>query len=486
MESYTEKKTLKDRLFHGVMWNMIGLGLSKGITLILSIVIARVLKPEIYGQYGMINSTVSMFAVFAGLGLGVTSTRYIAEYRKSQPQRIGNIVALTNSVAIITGVIMASILFFSAEWLAEYYLGTPQLSDELRIVSWLLIFNTFTGVQTGSLSGFEQFKKIAFVSTINGIISLPIIMTGVLLAGLKGLLWANVIVAVILAIMNTYTISIVFKEHNIKLNVRGALREKEILWKTSLPAMLSNAMVGPITWYVNTIILGMDNGFAEIGLFNAAYQWRAILSFIPATITSVFLPILVVEKNNSKMEKINILFSWIVVTMCALPILAYPEIIAIFYGKDYNGYNFKAVLVLTALIACVLAYKEGISRKIISENLMWFSFMSNFIWGGLLIIFTYLFRSKGAIGLSLAYLLSYLINTVIFIPYYLRKGIVNKDLLISKNVALVWAIIGLQLVVGIMNLSILVKTIIMIINIIIMGLLVMRISGMRIRRERCQ
>lgn len=468
---------LKGRLLSGIIWNMLGLGLSKGIVLITSIIIARLLKPEIYGQYGMINSTVAMFATFAGLGLGVTCTRYVAYYRKEHPERIGAIIALTNSVAIITGVIMAILLFIFAPVLAEDYLGDTRLIGQLRIVSLLLIFNTFTGVQTGSLAGFEEFKKTAIVSGLNGVISFPIIICGVVWGGLTGLLWANVIISILLAIMNTYALSLVFKKYNIKLEFKNALKEKSILWNTSIPSMLTGVMVGPITWYANTIILETANGFSEIGLFNAAYQWRTILSFIPATIASVFLPILISEKNNEKMEKINIIFSWSIVIVCALPILAFPEIISIFYGKDYNGDSFKIVLILTALIACILAYKEGISRKLISENLIWFGVMSNLVWGGLLIIFTILFKAKGAVGLSIAYALSYVINTVIFIPYYLQKKVVSKELILSKPIVLIWLLILGQLITGLLEVNIIIRAIVMLINVSIIIVLIWKIVG---------
>lgn len=479
MKNITEEKNngLYTRLFNGVMWNMIGLILSKGITLFISIIIARALRPEIFGQYGMINSTVSMFAVFAGMGLGVTTTRYVAKYRKEDPTQIGAIIGLTNGVAIITGIVMATILFVLSEWLAKNYLNAPNLGSALRIISPALIFNTFSGVQTGSLSGFEEFRSIARVSIINSFISVPIILIGMLINGLNGLLWANVIVAIILVVMNTRELSKIFKKYKIKLEFNGVLKQKKILWTTAVPAMLSNAMVGPVTWFANTIILSQNNGFSEIGLFNAAYQWRILLTFIPSTVTSVFLPILITEPNNKKMEKINILFSWIVVIVCALPIITFPEIISMFYGGQYSGQVFNIMLILSVLIACIMAYKEGISRKLITNNLIWFSFASNMVWGGLLIVFTYVFKNQGGIGLSIAYTLAYILNTVIFIPYYLKKRIISRELIISKRILVIWAVIVVQIIVGVANLASTYKFIILCINILLLVLMIAKLIG---------
>ncbi|NOZ40854.1 MAG: oligosaccharide flippase family protein [Planctomycetes bacterium] len=74
---------------------MAGAVISRGLMLVASILVARMLGKTVYGELGMIRSTVGMFGVFAGFGLGLTATKHVAEFRESDPERAGRIVGFT-------------------------------------------------------------------------------------------------------------------------------------------------------------------------------------------------------------------------------------------------------------------------------------------------------------------------------------------------------------------------------------------------------
>ena len=62
--------------------------------LIASMVVARILGKNEFGELGMIQSTVGMLGVFAGFGLGLTATKHVAELKHSNPERTGRILSL--------------------------------------------------------------------------------------------------------------------------------------------------------------------------------------------------------------------------------------------------------------------------------------------------------------------------------------------------------------------------------------------------------
>ena len=70
------------RLANGAFWSVSGAVASKGMMLVASIVVARMLTREVYGELGIIRSTVNMFVVFASFGMGMTATKYVAELRE--------------------------------------------------------------------------------------------------------------------------------------------------------------------------------------------------------------------------------------------------------------------------------------------------------------------------------------------------------------------------------------------------------------------
>jgi O-antigen/teichoic acid export membrane protein len=76
------------RLASGVFWSTAGAVISRGLMLAAWVLVARMLGKTGYGELGMIQSTVGMFGVFAGFGLGLTATKHVAEFRRSNPDKV--------------------------------------------------------------------------------------------------------------------------------------------------------------------------------------------------------------------------------------------------------------------------------------------------------------------------------------------------------------------------------------------------------------
>src|SRR5580658_7469795 len=87
------------RLARGVFWSLVGAVLARGLGVASSIIVARALGIAAFGEFTMIQSTVGLFGTFAGLGLGVTVTKYVAELRESDPVRCGRVIGLILLVA---------------------------------------------------------------------------------------------------------------------------------------------------------------------------------------------------------------------------------------------------------------------------------------------------------------------------------------------------------------------------------------------------
>lgn len=472
------QESLKDKLIYGIFWNFISALASQGFPLIASIIIARILGTFGYGQLGMINSTVILFSTFAGLGLGITATKYIAQYHLTDPKRTGRIMGLTNLFGIFSGLLMCIILFIMAPWLASNTLAAPDLALNLRIASLLLIFNTIVGIQSGSIAGFGAFKDLAKIAIFQGIISASLILTGVYFFGLTGAIVAMVINSIINIILYKLTINNLVKKFKIKIDYLKSWKEKEVIWKLSFPSMMSSVMVGPVVWIANIIIINNPDGYSQLGLFNAANQWKTMLAFLPAVIGGVLLPMVSanIKNENKDLETINVLASWIIVIIIALPLISFPEIIALFYGQDYSSTVFLQSISAMMLVSCILAYKEGIGRKLIAKNLMWWGFLSNLVWGVLFLISILLFQNLGALGLALSYIISYSVNTLIFVPFYISRKVVPLNLLISAEVIIIWAILIIQTIMALLNINLWIRFVSLTISIGILMFAFYRIS----------
>ncbi|MBN2392182.1 MAG: oligosaccharide flippase family protein [Anaerolineae bacterium] len=437
------RSPIGSRLVRGVFWTMAGAVISRGLMLCATVVVARILNKTVYGELGMIQSTVSMFGVFAGFGLGLTATKYVAEYSQIDPDRAGRIIGISGLSSVLTGGLMALGLLIFAPWLAENTINAPHLADELRIGALILFINALNGAQTGVLSGFEAFKLIAYVNFIVGMISFPMLVCGAWFGGLSGTVWALAVNLGINWLLNHFALRKEARRHNVPLTLKDCRKEWSVVWTFSLPAFLSSAMVGPVVWISNAILVNQENGYAALGVYSAAYQISTLIATANVMIGKAFLPICVstYERPSPRFQFANIVLPWAIGIFCALPFLGVPELWALLLGRDYFSYDMLRSIVFVAVSSIIVAHRQGIARNFIARNYLWWSLLSNSCWGITAILCARYFSVYGAQGQAVAFAIAYSLNTLIFIPFYIRRKLCPNHILLSRYSILVWLIL---------------------------------------------
>ena len=147
------------RLARGTFWSIGGAIICKALTLASSVVLARILGKAGFGKFGLIIGTVATFQVLANLGLSATANKHVAEFRKTDPQRAGRILALSGLVSVVAGISLAVGLAVWAPQLAAGVLNAPELAGPLRIASLLIFFSAAGGTLVGALSGSKRSRR---------------------------------------------------------------------------------------------------------------------------------------------------------------------------------------------------------------------------------------------------------------------------------------------------------------------------------------
>src|SRR5260370_33113757 len=174
------------RIARGAFWVLVGAAAVRVLRVPISIILARYMGPTKFGELGIISGSIDLFGVFAGFGLGLTATKYIAEFRTRDPLRAGRILSVSSVVAAVGGAVFAIILYVVAPYLAAHTLSAPHLSVPLRIGALALFFSSMNGAQMGALYGFEAFQATAKLQAILGLVDLPFMLGGYSLGGLNG------------------------------------------------------------------------------------------------------------------------------------------------------------------------------------------------------------------------------------------------------------------------------------------------------------
>ncbi len=402
------------RLAKGVFWSMASAVISRGLMLAALVLVARMLGKMGFGELGMIRSTVGMFGVLAGFGLGLTATKHVAEFRSSDPARAGRIIGLSTLFAAVTGGLMALGLFILAPWLAEHTINAPHLTGILRIGTLILFINALNGAQTGALAGFEAFKTIAHVNLFVGLISFPILISGAYFGGLTGAVWALAINLGVNWLLNHLALRKESRRYNVSFTFRNCSRELSVLWKFSLPAVLAGSLVGPVNWICNALLVNQPEGYGEMGIFSAANQWYAMLLFLPGLLGSVVLPVFSERLGQRQIKQSMRTLSLAIKTnaLLVLPIvllasIASPYIMNL-YGEDFrSGWPTLVVVLLTAGL---LAVQTPVGQIIAASGKMWIGFAMNFGWALTFIVSTLLLLDLGSLGLATARIIGYVFH----------------------------------------------------------------------------
>ncbi|OGV60047.1 MAG: hypothetical protein A2283_19755 [Lentisphaerae bacterium RIFOXYA12_FULL_48_11] len=407
---------LGSRLARGAFWSFAGAVISRGLSLISSILVARMLGKEGFGELGIIQSSVGMFATFAGFGLGLTATKYVAEFRTKDPAKAGKIIGLSSIVSLVTGSLITIILLISASWLASRTLNAPQLSVLLQLSAPLLLLGAWGGAQTGALAGFESFKRIAQINLVSGLLNFPLMVGGVYIAGLTGAVWGLLIANMVGCLLNSWALRVEMRKAAVPVIFSGCRSEWPILWKFSLPSLLSGIMVGPVTWACNAMLVNQPNGYAEMGIFNAANQWFNALLFLPSIVGSVILPVLSEKLGNqegkatAKILTVAILMNAIIALPLVILLCLFSHSVMAFYGQDFS--DSWLVLVVVVCTAGLLSVQSPVGHIIAASGRMWVGMIMNLGWGLAFLGFTFLLVRHGSFGLASARLLAYLLHAI--------------------------------------------------------------------------
>jgi len=97
-----EASPLGYRLARGAFWSLAGGLASRILNDLAAIVVARILAKEGFGEFGIIQSTLAMFAVFAGFGMGLTWTSYVTEFKHRDPEKVVGIITLSDTVECLS------------------------------------------------------------------------------------------------------------------------------------------------------------------------------------------------------------------------------------------------------------------------------------------------------------------------------------------------------------------------------------------------
>ncbi|WP_169828986.1 oligosaccharide flippase family protein [Chromobacterium amazonense] len=401
------EKLMRAPLLNSAFWCGVGSIATNGVNILSQIIAARIIGKEAYGQLVLLQSTTSTIGIFAGLGIGITATRYVAALKDSSPERLINILTLAEIALLVIGVFLSMIIGFQHDFIAVNILKSPEISSPLFISAFAIPIISIDNYKKSILIGLSKYRDFAYSSLLGCIPSIPIIAILAIKFGILGVAISMLVSAII-----QLSISSLFCKKSIKYRapfrfIKKSLQEWKVLRDFALPALLSSVLVTPTHWVCQTLLVHFDsNSYSDVATLGIAMQWFNIAIFLPNIIGRALLPILVKDKA-SRNFKASLLINILSALSVSLPIATLSSIVMSWYGRDFSN---STPLEISSFTAVIYAISIPVAQALAAQEKMWIGFIMNLGWAIAYISLSFLMVHHGATGIMFAMAIAYIMH----------------------------------------------------------------------------
>ncbi len=319
------KEVSKKQFIKGSIWKIIEQFSTKGVSLLVSIVLARLLSPE---AYGLIALTVVFTNLSDILLDGGFSTALI---RKKEVDDCDYSCVMVVSFLLAT--ILYAFLFCGAPAIANFY-NEPQLISILRVIGLILFIQAFSAVRTAVVNRNMQFKLLFrcnfFGALISGII-------GIVTAYMGMDVWALVIQRLLQLALSTLFLFISIKW---KFRFHFDFRRLKEIFSFSI-GVVTASLINYACGSIYSLVVGKKYSVTDLGYSDKGAQLPQQASLYTfGAMSSVLLPTLSsyqsdMEKFKRIVRKVFQMTSYMITPMMVGLALVSNEIISILFTDKW-------------------------------------------------------------------------------------------------------------------------------------------------------
>ncbi|MBR6665864.1 MAG: lipopolysaccharide biosynthesis protein [Lachnospiraceae bacterium] len=265
----------KTKIFRNLFWKFGERISAQLISLIVSIILARLLSPDEYGAVGLIMTFITIANVFVSSGLGN------ALIQKKDADNIDFSSVFWINLAI--SIVLYLILYFISPCIANFY-KMPILSPALRVLGLRIIIAAINSVQQAYVSKNFLFKRF-FVSTIFGALISGVI--GIVLAYRGFGAWALVIQYLSNTCIGTIVLWIALKWHPV---FKCSWQRVKVMFAYGWKILVSG-LIDVGYKELRSLIIGKKYTPSELAYYNQGDKYPSLIVVnINNSISSVLFP----------------------------------------------------------------------------------------------------------------------------------------------------------------------------------------------------
>ena len=280
---------LNKKVINATMWSSFSEISSKLIAPITTMVLARLLTPEVFGVVATVTMIISFTQLFSDAGF----QRYLIQYEfenDDDKYKTTNVAFLSN---LVISLLLWAVIFFFRESLAKV-VGNPGLGNVIAIACVSIPIAAFSSIQMALFKRSFDFKTL-FYTRIIGVL-IPLLITIPLAFYLKNY-WALIIGTIIVHTSNAIILTIKSKW---KPNWYYSIKRLKKMLSFSSWVLFDSILVWA-TSYIDIFIIGVTLNEYYLGIYKTSITTVGqITGIITATIIPIILPALSRLQNDKE------------------------------------------------------------------------------------------------------------------------------------------------------------------------------------------
>ena len=329
-----------ENLIQGAKYNLIYTLTNRFSGLILTIILARILMPELFGLYSLALSIALVLMTFTDLGVNLALTRYVANaLSKKNKSKARQYFRLFLKIKIGLSLILGTILLILAHPLSIYIFKKPDLFWPLIGAAIFIFISPIGGIFGQFFFLNKEVKHAARAEMLHQITRIGLTTIFILLVS-----QINTIVGIFLAfsiasmVFTSYGIAYVWKKQRFILS---RIKEKTTYEKKRTLKFLGYVSISSIGLIflgsVDTLMLGAFVDTTHLSYYRVALS-LVITLVASLNLTSILLPVFSGTNKNlitSVVKKVLRYTKMIAIPATVGLLILSKEIIITIFGKEY-------------------------------------------------------------------------------------------------------------------------------------------------------
>ena len=278
----------KGNVISNFLWRFAERCAAQLVTLIVSIILARILTPSDFGTVSLVMVFTTIMQVFVDSGLGTA----LIQKKNADDLDFSSVFYFNFAVCLI----LYAGMFIAAPYIAGFY-NDVSLTPIIRVISLTIVISGVKGIQQSYVSRNMLFKRF-FFATLGGTIFSAFLGIGMAYAGCG--VWSIVAQQLSNTAIDTLILWITVKWRPKKMFSWSRL--KSLLsygWK-----LLASSLLYTVYNNLRNLVIGKIYTSADLAYYNQGDKFpKVVITNINASIDSVLLPSMSGEQENCERVK---------------------------------------------------------------------------------------------------------------------------------------------------------------------------------------